>query len=100
MAGSWRSVGHGALMKGINMVDICVVSGHAGSAEADVRSAETIAQQRARIAELEGQAGALQRQLAAAHQQAQALEGRLAAAEAAAAKAAEEVGGVWAGTGE
>jgi chromosome segregation ATPase len=64
----------------------------AGSAEADVRSAETIAQQRTRIGELEGQAAALQRQLAAAHQQAEALEGRLAAAEAAAARAAAEVG--------
>ena len=52
---------------------------------------ELVAQHRSRIGELEAAAQQLQRQLAAARQQGEALEGRLAAAELAAAGAAAEV---------
>ena len=52
---------------------------------------ELVAQHRSRIGELEAAAQQLQRQLAASRQQGEALEGRLAAAELAAAGAAAEV---------
>ena len=54
-----------------------------------------VAQHRSRIGELEAAAQQLQRQLAVARQQGEALEGRLAAAELAAAGAAAEVRIVW-----